>query len=380
MVYSAPSALHLFEANLYASVPSLYDIGMRSLTLVVALLLSAQVGSARADVKETVDIATVRFPDGWQRTAKERTYVSYATVDAAAGSFCQLYAMVSAPSTGTLDGDFDTEWKASAIDNYGIRSATPLEARSIKGWSAKAARGTLVHNGRTVTMSVYVYSNNSKRLAYLTVTNDPKRYARAISTFLASIALPTTTTAPPPTIDSSTTTTTPTGPATPTTNLSADLTGAWGFSTGGAMGTGQYAPWLSDRREYTFDGKGTYTFLRRHNVDRDPDTSIVRERGTYTLTGDVLTLTPTKSEREIWSKVMTGPSSGAYAKLLRREALTKEKATYRVAFTFYPNTKVPNLMLTPSQATQRDGNFNATTQYRLFRPDGSYYTSIPPTP
>jgi hypothetical protein len=146
------------------------------------------------------------------------------------------------------------------------------------------------------------------------------------------------------------------------------------------MGTGNYAPWLSDRREYAFDGKGNYTFLRRHNVDRDADTSVIRERGTYTLKGDVLALTPTKSEREIWSKVTSGPNAGAYDKLLRREKVALEKATYRLSYAFYLDTQVPNLMLTPSAATQRDGNFNATTQYRLFRPDGKYYTAVPPTP
>ena len=145
------------------------------------------------------------------------------------------------------------------------------------------------------------------------------------------------------------------------------------------MGTGPYAAWLSDRREYAF-ASGNYTFLRRHNIDRDTDLSIIREHGTFTLEGDVLALTPTKSEREIWSKVKSGAKAGAYDKLLRREKVALEKATYRVAYTTYLETKVPNLMLTPSAATQRDGNFNATTQYRLFRPDGNHYTAIPPTP
>jgi hypothetical protein len=171
----------------------------------------AQFGSARAGVKETVDIATVTFPDGWQRTAKERSHVLYETTDVSAGTLCRLYAMVSATSTGGLDTDFDAEWKTAAVDSYGIKSSTPIKARAIKGWSVRAAKGTLQHDGRTFTLSVYVYSNKSKRLAYITVTNDPKRYAKPIATFLSSIALPPTTTAPPPAIDSApppTTTTT----------------------------------------------------------------------------------------------------------------------------------------------------------------------------
>lgn len=180
---------------------------MRVLTLLVTLLLSVPLGSARAEIKETVDIATVTFPDGWQRTAKERTDVVYTDVDATTNTFCQLYVMLSVPSAGTLEGDFDAEWKYGVADKYGVKAApAPLKARAIKGWPAKAAKATLEHNGRTVTVNIYVYSNNSKRVAFLTVTNDPKRYAKPISVFLASIALPTTTA---PASESAPTTTAP---------------------------------------------------------------------------------------------------------------------------------------------------------------------------
>lgn len=168
---------------------------MRSLTVLVTLLL---IGTAHADVKETVDVANVTFPDGWQRTEKERTYVLYTTENVAAGTFCQLYATVSATSTGGLDSDFDAEWKVGAVDAYGVKSATPIKARAIKGWSAKAAKATFEHNGRTVTVSVYVYTDKNKRLAYTTVTNDPKRYAKPMSKFLASISLSSPPPPPPP--------------------------------------------------------------------------------------------------------------------------------------------------------------------------------------
>ncbi len=74
---------------------------------VAACLVAAP--TAHADVKETVDLATVTFPDGWKRIAKERTYVYYETSDATAGTICRLYALVSATSTGALDSDFDAE-------------------------------------------------------------------------------------------------------------------------------------------------------------------------------------------------------------------------------------------------------------------------------
>jgi hypothetical protein len=152
--------------------------------LLLACLILAQ--TARADVKETVDLATVTFPDGWKRTAKERTFVLYSTE--AADTICSLYVMVSTASTGALDSDFEAEWKANTGKD--IKFATPITPRAIKGWSAKAAKGTFQLDGRTVVVSVYVYTDTQKRLAFLTVTNDAKRYAKPIATFLSSIALP----------------------------------------------------------------------------------------------------------------------------------------------------------------------------------------------
>lgn len=183
---------------------------MRGLVLLVSLLLSAQFNHARADVKETVDIATVSFPDGWRRSSIDRSHVVYETADST--GLCRLHAFVGTPSTGTLDGDFDAEWKSASV-NYGIQSSKPIKARAIKGWSAKAASGTFQYDGRTFTLSLYVYSNNATRLAYVTVTNDPKRYAKQISKFVASVALPATSTTPsPPANDSGTTSTAPAAP------------------------------------------------------------------------------------------------------------------------------------------------------------------------
>lgn len=139
---------------------------------------------------------------------------------------------------------------------------------------------------------------------------------------------------------------------------------------------------MYDQREYTFDGKGNYTFLRRHDVTNEPETTITRERGTYTFSGGVLTLSPTKSERETWRKVIDGPNQGAYDKLARHAKNALEKTAYRVVFAPHPDAAtIATMLLTPSQPTQRDGQFNGVgKEYRLLRPDGEYYTPIKPTP
>lgn len=290
--------------------------------------------------------------------------------------------MRSIPGASDARENFDKAWATFITDALPDAPApTIAPAASLDGWQLVRGTTTYTFEGRAAKTTLLAATRGASLVIVLATTVGTK-YQKDVDRFFATLrfAAPAAPAAPAtpaaPALPAS-----PAPPA-PATQQAPDpaLSGAWGFSTGGAMGTGPYAAWLSDRREYAFDGSGNYTFLRRHNVDRDPDTSLIRERGTYTLTGDVLTLTPTKSEREVWSKVKSGANAGAYEKLLRREKVALEKGTYRIAYALYLDTQVPNLMLTSSAPTQRDGNFNATTQYRLFRPDGRYYTAVPPTP
>lgn len=319
------------------------------------------VGSAVAQPKastETLDVTTFKPPAGWTRDAKPDS-IQFTITNNKAGAGASLAIVRSIPSVGDARANFDKAWEhfvTPLLPDAPPPSVAPITTRD--GW--QLVRGTTAHTfeGRSGT-TIVVTATREQSYVIVVATMIGTTYSKDVDAVLASLRF---------------------AGSAPVAQPAIELSGAWGFSTGGAMGTGQFAAWLSDRREYMFDGKGTYTFLRRHNVDREPDTSIIRERGTYSLAGDVLTLTPAKSEREIWSKVMSGPSSGAYAKLLRREKVALEKTSYRVSYTVYPDTQVPNLMLTPSAATSRDGGFNATTQYRLFRPDNKYYTPVPPTP
>lgn len=321
--------------------------------VVVAL---AVLGTAAA---ETVDVTTVVTPSSWSRTARDGGVVEFSTANEASGA-AVLVSIAPAMATN-LDarGNFDATWTQIVKAMADVKpTMAPVENRG--GWQIVSGSAKLTYQGQAMKARIVTATKDGK-LAIVTVISVGTLYEKDVDKLLAGIKYGGTATPAPA-------------------QATESLSGAWGFSSGGAMGTGPYAKWLSDRREYTFDGKGAYTFLRRHNVDQETDTSLIREHGTYTLAGDVLTLTPTKSEREIWTKSISGPNAGKYGKLVRRENVPKEKAAYRVSYTVYPNTNVSNLMLTPSQATQRDGNFNATTQYRLFRPDNSYYTPIPPTP
>jgi hypothetical protein len=338
----------------------------------VVLLVMALVAQAAAD-KATVDVSTFTAPAGWKQ-ATQKLGVEYSAANKQAAA--SIFVMQSIAGASDPRANFDKAWANFVTATLPDAPApTMTKTTLLDGWQLVRGTTTYKFQDRPGKTTIVTATRDSTLVVVLVTTVGTAMYDKAIDEFFASLHFA----APAGAAATPSTATAPSASA-PAPAPQQTLTGAWGFSTGGKMGSGQFAAWLSDRREYAFDGNGNYTFLRRHNVDQEPDTSIIRERGTYTLKGDVLALTPTKSEREIWNKVKSGPNAGAYEKLVRREKVALEKATYRVEYTVYLQTQVPNLMLTPSAATQRDGNFNATTQYRLFRPDASYYTAIPPTP
>ena len=332
------------------------------------LVLLGLVTSATAGPKATVDVTTFAPPVGWKHVSQEHGD-EYTAINEKAGAVASILIMKSLANGGDARANFDKAWAnfvtATLPDVPAPKFAPPAER---DGWQLVLGTTTYTYKGRAGKTTLVAATRGGTFVVVLATTIGAL-YLKDVDKFFPTLRFASPADAPA----------TPASPALPAPAIQ-PLTGGWGFSTGGKMGAGQYAAWLSDRREYAFDGKGAYTFLRRLNVDQETDTSIIRERGTYTLEGDVLALTPTKSEREIWSKIKSGANAGAYDKLVRREKVALEKATYRVAYTLYLDTQVPNLMLTPGAPTQRDGSFNASTQYRLFRPDANYYTAIPPTP
>lgn len=339
---------------------------LAGIILVVGLVVDALAGPKVPTA--TVELTTFAPPSGWKHV-EQKLSSEYSAVDNEAGAAASIVVMRTFPGVSDARANFDKAWAnfiTAVLPDAPAPTIAPAARRD--GWKLVRGTTTYTFEGRAATTTLLAASRGASFVVVLATTVGTT-YQKDVDRFFTTLrfAAPTARAAPAP------------APETPRTS-SSELLGGWGFSTGGAMGTGPYAAWLSDRREYAFDGRGGYTFLRRHNVDRDADTSLIRERGTYTLEGDVLTLTPTKSEREIWSKVRSGANAGAYERLLRREKVALEKTAYRVAYALYPDTQVPTLMLTSSNPTQRDGNFNATTQYRLFRPDGKYYTAVPPTP
>lgn len=330
---------------------------------------------------ETYDVTTFTPPAGWTRTEQPGTSIGFKTERPAAGSACEVVVLRSVPGGKDARANFDMAWDhfvKPTVPDAGPPTLAP--AAALAGWDLVRGRSTFTFGGNAGAVTILTATGGRAAAAPLVIvvaTSIGGACEGELTAFLGSLRFATATPATPPAVPAAPAPAAPApAPAAPVGaspgSVAAALTGTWAFSTGGAMWNSPYAPWLSDRREYTFDGKGGYAFLRRRDVSNEPETTLVREAGTYALAGDALTLTPRTSTVDTWAK----RGDGAYDKKLKTEPHAREIVTFRVELTTYLDTGVPNVMLTPPASTLRDGPFNATTAYRLFRPDGSYYTSI----
>jgi hypothetical protein len=155
-------------------------------------------------------------------------------------------------------------------------------------------------------------------------------------------------------------------------SVDSPIVGTWAKATGSSMsyadpvsaGTAGYA-----KDQYEFSADGTYRFyskLFRYSMDK---LLLVRESGTYSISGNSLTITPQKSVIESWSKRNGTDKWGA---LISSQSRPKETVTYRFTKHYFSGIQLWNLVLQPANPTNRDGSFSTNTTFS----NAYYYAPI----
>jgi hypothetical protein len=338
-----PCVAILMATALKHELPAL--AGRQALMNVILLLLALIVASAA----HAEEFGGWRFdtPAGAQR-AETGGHITFTKIKDS--TFCQI-ALFSAHAPTADDGAF--EWKYVVEANFKVRSAGPptrqTTRQGLQLLTTSASVADKAGNAYAATLSV-VLARGASGSVLITASNIAALSTCPADDFLGSlvlVAVPRTqaTAAQPPAA----------GPA-----ADDSIDGAWATGAGNAaanQGTG-----TTLRRQYTFKADGTYTYVSElfNGVN---EWIHVRESGTYTRAGDKLTIAPatsTSSARD-WNKVTS----------TQQRAL--ETVTYTVRKHYFSGIKEWGLVLTPPQATERDGAFAVNAQFKdsyLF--SGSY--------
>lgn len=183
----------------------------------------------------------------------------------------------------------------------------------------------------------------------------------AIEAFAASIKLNKTVTASPPV---------------PVNNGdNASILGTWKSSASGQQKYEDYKNafaidnYGTISRQYTFNANGTYTFVSKLFKMTFDKLLLVKENGTYQISGSNITVNPQKSVIQAWSKKNGGHYWG---KLLSTQNRTLEKVTYQFTKHYFSGIDQWNFVLQADKATERDRPFSTNTTFN----NAWYYSAI----
>lgn len=147
------------------------------------------------------------------------------------------------------------------------------------------------------------------------------------------------------------------------TNIPAELTGTWLKS--GTVNYNYYQQAVELKSGYTtdqyaFNKDGTYSFHSKSVLYADTKILLVREKGTYNVNGNQLTIQPKSCVMEEWSKKNNTDQFGSLRKTVQRKI---ETVTYTFTRHYFSGIQEWNLVLQASKPTERDGPFSGNITF-----------------
>jgi hypothetical protein len=328
----------------------------RSIICILMLITVAAIVPAQRS--ETFDIATFQSPKGW---SKQSNQASVRISTSAGDEFCLISLLKSLPSLGTSKTNFDASWDTIVKETVTPTSApqlSPIENKD--GWEILSGFAPFEKDGTKGVVILVNATGYGVMMNALVLTNT-QAYQQDISSVLDSITLK-----KPAVVKQ----------ATPATQAPApsenSILGTWGSNVGASMTYGDpVAAGMAGytKSQYTLNADGTYIFNSKTFRMGYDKIILVRESGTYQISGATLTIKPQKSVIQAWSKLNGGDDWG---RLLSTQARKLEPVTYKFTKHYFSGIQEWNLVLQADRPTERDGPFSTFTAF----PNAWYYKQI----
>ena len=302
--------------------------------------------------KETYEFVSFTPPQGWTKDVKPNTSTSYTITNKKKNSYCQINIMLSVDSKGGINEDFESEWQGLIVKSFKVTdSAQVIADTSENGWTVKAGMAQFVFNNQKAVAMLTTMSGYNKTVSIVTVTNS-QDYISSIQSFLGSVEMKVPDTSSHVINQNN--------------SEGLSIIGTWGIglSTSERYEDNKNAYAVNNygfiRKQYTFNDDGTYSFYSKTFKMVYDKLLLVRESGTYRISGNQITISPTKSTIEAWSKK---DNTDKWGKLLTKENGKLEKVTYQFLKHYFTGIQQWNLVLQYASPTERDGPFSTAAAF-----------------
>ena len=315
-----------------------------------------------AQASETFDIATFTPPAGWKKQVKPGVVI-YNISNENKGTYALIMLFQSGDSSKDAKSDFETDWLNLVGGPFGIKKRPEIQpAKNADGWTIISGGSQFENELGPAAVILNTFSGYGKKFSSASVVNSTDDIP-AIEAFFGSIKLR----RPEPGVATSL----------PVDEASAAIVGTWSAGASGGQRYDDYKNPYSvngygySKAQYTFNSNGTYAFVSKTFRMTFDKILLVKERGTYQVSGDRITIAPQTSVIEAWSK---GGGTDRWGKLLTAQNRALEKVTYQFTKHYFSGIQIWNLVLQSQKPTERDGPFSSNTTFT----NAWYYAPISP--
>jgi hypothetical protein len=241
------------------------------------------------------DVMTYTPPKGWT-AAQNGSAKTFTTVDKAAGTFCVMMLHPSITNHGTPTQDFAYVWKTLVQDTFNAGGNPEKQTAEADGFTMISGGELIDYEGTKALALLTTLSGNGKVISLLSIMNDAT-YSDNVQSFLAGMDINIKETR----VESSPVQNGNSG-SKPT-----SIIGEWS-NTGSVLAnyvnnSGQYVGDASTATtsNYKFDANGTYASFYAYT--KGFKTHSFYYKGSYKLSGNTITLSPTFYEHKLNTKV-----------------------------------------------------------------------------
>ena len=305
--------------------------------LLFYILLSGCTSQAQ---KQTFDLVSYTAPKGWKVDKKEKT-IAFTKEDNAKGTFCVITLYKTLDAGSNSKENFNTSWESLLKETFTDAAPEMQPVSEDKGWTAESGYASFEKEGISGIVLLATTTGFGK-LANILILTNTDIYEKEMTAFLESVDLrkPPITENKKPALEKR------------VNANNAPVVGLWGFYNseyyGNVLTSGYF------RKEYTFYEDGTYQYRRKDWSTTVKEILFAYETGTYTVSGNQLTISPKQGKKEWWSKAAS-QRTNEWGKRLRITNHKLEKITYNFEIKYLSGMEKNYLMLRSANPTERDG-------------------------
>lgn len=155
---------------------------MRTVKTILTSVLVMLAANALAQSTENFDIASFNIPRNWKKSVNSNV-ASYTKTSNTDGGYCVIAVYKSAASLGSLDKDYNNDWKELVADRFTVNGTPETETQKRNdGWQVKSGAGAIKTDNGDAIAILSVFTDGTTSMSVLSLLNKEEYLADAENT------------------------------------------------------------------------------------------------------------------------------------------------------------------------------------------------------